>query len=159
MVAPDKCRQALQSLQRILILARFMGYEGCDPRKIADVLDAAEILPAYLASPCDKTSEFRDTVESLALRDPRFGYALAAFDEPFAVRTWREVEEGVHIQKTVIHVLVSAPQPGLSKVGLTRCLQEVLAIGLREAKEVTDSVLLGKAVAIPVRDRAMAERL
>src|SRR6266513_4624035 len=158
MVVPDKYDQALQTLQRVLIIARMMGYEGCDPRRIADVLDAAEILPAYLASPCDRTTEFRDTVESLASRDSRFRYALAAFDEPLAVRTWREVEDGVHVEKRVIRVLVSAPQQGLNKVGLTRCLQEVLAMGLGEAKEVTDSVLLGKVVAVRVQDRSKAER-
>src|SRR3954464_7537891 len=122
MVVPAKYDQALRALQRVLILGRFMGYEGCDPRRIADVLDAAEILPAYLASPCDKTAEFRGTLEGLASRDRRFGYALAAFDQPLAVRTWREVDEGAHIDKSVIRVLVSAPQPGLNKVGLTRCM-------------------------------------
>src|SRR4051812_43346404 len=50
-------------------------------------------------------------------------------------------------------------RPGLDKVRLTKTLQAELGLSLSEAKHVTDRVLAGESVSLPVHEEQAAERL
>ena len=86
MIDPKKYDQALHALHTVLISARSMAYEGCNPAKIADVLDWAELLPRFIAAEQDKTAEFRDALEAIAEKQPAFRTVLTVFDRSEPVR-------------------------------------------------------------------------
>lgn len=157
MVDPGKYDQALQALHRVLIHTRAMGYEGCDPQKIASLLDWAEHLPLHLGAPQDRTAEFRSVLADLAEQEPRFRAAVAAFDEPVPVRTWPTCGT-TRGTAAPVRLILTAPQPGLDKVGLTKSLQHALQLPLAQAKGLTDRVAAGEAVVLPVPSRTVAEQ-
>ena len=80
MVNPDKLNNALFALHRILVEARAMTATG-EARALAEVLDWAEPLPRMIGSKDrDQTQEFRQYVEAIVERQPRFRHALCALD-------------------------------------------------------------------------------
>jgi len=68
MIKPDKLSNALYALQGVLIRGRTMAYNGAPARDLADLLDAAETLPRFIASPTDETEKFRLCLASIAER-------------------------------------------------------------------------------------------
>jgi hypothetical protein len=80
MVSPEKLNNALFALHRILVEARAMTATG-DARALAEVLDWAEPLPRMIGSKReDQTEEFRQYIEAIVERQPRFRHALCAFE-------------------------------------------------------------------------------
>ena len=61
----EKYHNALHALHTMLTRARCMAH-AAHALELAHWLDAAEILPKYLAQPEDATEEFRATVEEIS---------------------------------------------------------------------------------------------
>jgi hypothetical protein len=80
MVNPEKLNNALFALHRILTEARAMTATG-DARALAEVLDWAEPLPRMIGNKHeDQTEQFRQYIEAIVERQPRFRHALSAFE-------------------------------------------------------------------------------
>ena len=86
MIRQEKYQNALRTLNSILTRARWMAHEANAP-ELADLLDAAEILPKYIGQPEDATEEFRAAVEDIAEQFPDCSHLLAEFNEE-GVCTW-----------------------------------------------------------------------
>ena len=69
MIQQEKYQNAMQALQSILVRARWMAHES-KAVELAELLDAAEILPTYIAQPEDATEEFQASVEDISSRFP-----------------------------------------------------------------------------------------
>ncbi len=80
MIAAEKERVALWSLNAVLVIARAMAYEKAPHELLAEVLDTAEYLPLLLLHAADETAHFRDMLADLADRDARFQIAVDRFD-------------------------------------------------------------------------------
>jgi hypothetical protein len=65
-------RAALRAIHRIVATARGMAYDRADPAALADVLDAAEVLPLSLVRPAEFEDLFRPTLDALAGQFPAF---------------------------------------------------------------------------------------
>ncbi|HVK16931.1 MAG TPA: hypothetical protein VM533_08270 [Fimbriiglobus sp.] len=63
-------RAALRAIHRLLVVARGMAYDRSDPAALADILDAAEVLPQSLLRPAEFEDLFRPTLDALAGRFP-----------------------------------------------------------------------------------------
>lgn len=81
MIQPDKVNNALQAIHSIFVAARFMAGTEEPHKDIARVLDYAEQLPLFIASPEDETATFRSYLEELAVMYPLCRRALVHFDE------------------------------------------------------------------------------
>jgi len=79
MIQADKYQSALQSLNTILTRARWMAYEAEHP-ELAELLDAAEILPTYIAQPEDATDAFRASLESISEQFDCCSHVIHDFD-------------------------------------------------------------------------------
>lgn len=91
MIDDEKYEQALLALHRVLIEARMMGLEGESGPAIAEVLDWAELLPGYLGGERENTDDFRNALEAIVEKRPRFTHALRVFDAPLRARSPRQV--------------------------------------------------------------------
>jgi hypothetical protein len=80
MIQPDKYQNALRSLNTILTRARWMAYEA-DAPELAELLDAAEILPKYIAQSEDATDVYRAAVESISQQFKLCSHAIHEFDD------------------------------------------------------------------------------
>lgn len=80
MAVPGTERHALYALHIVHVSARMMAYERAEHAKLADIFDWAEIMPAYIDAKCDRSKAFRDALIVMTSVDPRFGWALNAFD-------------------------------------------------------------------------------
>jgi hypothetical protein len=86
MIDAEKYDQALLALHRVLIEARMMGLQGESGASIAEVLDWAELLPGFLGGERENTDDFRNALEAIAEKSPRFTHALRIFDAPIRAR-------------------------------------------------------------------------
>ena len=86
MIQQEKYQNALRSLNAILTRARWMAHEANAP-ELAHLLDAAEILPKYLAQPEDATEEFRATVEDISKQFEDCSHLIGEFNQNCAC-TW-----------------------------------------------------------------------
>lgn len=86
MIEQKKYQNALHSLHAILTRARWMAHEAHAP-ELARLLDAAEILPKYLAQPADATAEFRATVEEISQQFAECSHLIKEFNQHGAC-TW-----------------------------------------------------------------------
>lgn len=86
MIEQEKYQNALRSLHAILTRARWMAHEAHAP-ELAHLLDAAEILPKYLAQPEDATEEFRATVEEISQQFEDCSHMIKEFNQHYAC-TW-----------------------------------------------------------------------
>ena len=82
MIHQEKYQNALRALNSILTRARWMAHESNAP-ELADLLDAAEILPIYLAHPDDATEEFRTTVENISQQFENCSHIIEEFNEEY----------------------------------------------------------------------------
>ncbi len=80
MIASAHYPQAINALHRALVISRNMALNKADQCDIADALDWIEILPTFIASPDDKTAQFREALAALAARFPDYATALVVFD-------------------------------------------------------------------------------
>lgn len=71
--------RALRAIHDILVVARNRANKAGD-KALFNLLDAAEILPKYLAEPQDRTGEFRQAIEDLVMLCPETTYVLANYD-------------------------------------------------------------------------------
>ncbi len=81
MVKPEKLKNALYAVHFVLVIGRDMAYKDEDSKKIAKLLDWAEILPMLICSTEDETERFRQYLEAIAEEFPRCSPSLKAFDE------------------------------------------------------------------------------
>ena len=79
MIHHGKYQNALCALQSILVRARWMAHEA-KAEQLAQLLDAAEVLPKYIAEPDDMTDTYRATVEEIA-QAHNWAAPLERFDE------------------------------------------------------------------------------
>lgn len=63
-------RAALRAIHRLLVEARAMAYRHADYHELADLLDAAEVLPQSLLRPAEFDDLFRATLADLAEKYP-----------------------------------------------------------------------------------------
>ena len=80
MIHQDKYQNALHSLNSILTRARWMAREA-NARELAELLDAAEILPKYIAQPEDATEDFRATVEGISQQFDSCSHLIGQFNQ------------------------------------------------------------------------------
>ena len=80
MIRDDKYQSALRAVNSILIRARWIAHESNNPR-LAELLDAAEILPTYLAQSEDATEEFRAVVEDISEQFEECSHIIEEFNE------------------------------------------------------------------------------
>jgi hypothetical protein len=83
MIHQDKNQSALRALNSILTRARWMAHESNSPR-LADLLDAAEILPIYLAQPENTTEEFRAVVKDISEEFEECSHVIEDFNQDCA---------------------------------------------------------------------------
>ena len=76
-----EARAALRAIHRVLVAARAMAYDRADPAALADVLDAAEVLPQSLLRPAEFDDLFRPTLDALAAKYPALRGARDEFAE------------------------------------------------------------------------------
>ncbi len=74
-------RASLHAIHRLLVHARMMGYQGVDPRRIADFLDWVEFLPEMLLNPPHYDVMFRGALEYLANLEPFCRGILQEYDD------------------------------------------------------------------------------
>ena len=86
MIQQEKYQNALRSLNSILTRARWMAHQA-NASELADLLDAAEILPKYIAAPEDATEQFRVTVEDISQQFDHCSHIIKEFNEDCAC-TW-----------------------------------------------------------------------
>jgi hypothetical protein len=79
MIRREKFDQALRALNSILIRARFLAGSG-NTAEVADLLDAAEILPKYIAQPEDATELFRSALQSISSEHISCSHIIEEFD-------------------------------------------------------------------------------
>jgi hypothetical protein len=82
MIRPDKLKGAMNALNKILVRARYMACGKEPHERIAEVLDAAELLPMLVISEKDETGVFGGMLEDLARSYPDFQQAVDLFREP-----------------------------------------------------------------------------
>lgn len=80
MIQQDKYEPALRALNSILTRARWMAEES-NNRRLADLLDMAEILPDYLARPADATEDFRVVVEDISKQFADCSHIIDEFNQ------------------------------------------------------------------------------
>ena len=78
MIQEEKHQNALRALNQILVRARWMAYES-DSLELARMLDAAEILPIYIAESQDNTDLFQAALESMAQKFSCCAYIAEEF--------------------------------------------------------------------------------
>lgn len=83
MIQLDKYQQSLRALNVILTRARWMAHEG-GQEELAALLDAAEILPKYIAQPNDATDDYRMTIEAIAEQFPECSQLREDFERDCA---------------------------------------------------------------------------
>lgn len=81
MIKPEKLSNALYALQAVLIKARSMAYSGAPGQQIADLLDAAEMLPRLIANETDETENFRRYLVQIGEKH-KCAFVVQHFDEP-----------------------------------------------------------------------------
>jgi hypothetical protein len=86
MIEQHKYQNALRSLNSILTRARWMAHES-NATELAELLDATEILPKYIAQPEDATDEFRATIEDISQRFENCAHIIGEFTQD-CVCTW-----------------------------------------------------------------------
>ncbi len=86
MIRPEKLPNAYYALHGIIIRARAMANERASGNDLADLLDAAEMLPRLIASERDETDTFRQYLAEIASKR-RCAFVLQRFDEP-APKMW-----------------------------------------------------------------------
>lgn len=86
MIQQQKYQNALRSLNSILTRARWMAHEA-NASDLAHLLDAAEILPKYIAQPEDTTDEFRAAVEDISQQFENCAHIIEEFNQDCA-RLW-----------------------------------------------------------------------
>lgn len=80
MIQEDKYQSALHSLNSILTRARWMAREANAP-ELAELLDAAEILPKYIAQPEDATEDFRAAVQDISQQFDSCSHLIGQFNQ------------------------------------------------------------------------------
>ncbi len=83
MIRKDKYQQSLQSLNSVLIRARWMA-EEMGATELAELLDAAEILPIYIAQTDDATEDFRTTIEDISHQFTSCSHIIGQFNQDCA---------------------------------------------------------------------------
>jgi len=86
MLEQSKQNGALAALHLVLCHTRAMALLEEDNRRIAGILDWAELLPQYLAAEEDKAVEFEHALECIAEIDPQLHIALDAFSNRQTVK-------------------------------------------------------------------------
>lgn len=86
MIQQEKYQNALRSLSSVLTRARWMAHEA-NARVLADLLDAAEILPKYIAQSEDMTDEFRSAVTDISEQFQICSHLVEEFNQDCAC-TW-----------------------------------------------------------------------
>ena len=76
----------MRALHAMLTRARWMAH-AAHALELAHLLDAAEILPKYLAQPEDATEEFRATVEEISQQCEDCSHMIKACSQ-HGVCTW-----------------------------------------------------------------------
>ena len=80
MIPPERTHDALDALNRVVVLARELAYGRRERAIVGDVLDIAEFLCRLLTDPVDRSLEFRSFLVDLRAFDVRFADALRRFD-------------------------------------------------------------------------------
>jgi hypothetical protein len=80
MIRESRQRDALWALHDLLVVARTMAFEKVDHRRIADFMDALEVLPTLVARDEDLTDVFASALEDIAVRFPEAAGALQRFE-------------------------------------------------------------------------------
>jgi hypothetical protein len=83
MIRDDRMQHALRSLSSILTRARWMAHES-KAFDLAELLDAAEILPKYIAQEGDATEDFRLTVEAISQQFENCSHLADEFNQDCA---------------------------------------------------------------------------
>lgn len=86
MVERSKEKQALYLLQWVLWQARSMALHGQAGETIAEILDWAELMPSYIGSEKDQTTDFQEVLDALAEKFPEWQEVLRTFGCAEAVR-------------------------------------------------------------------------
>ncbi len=81
MIKPEKLPNALHALQSVIVKARSLAYNGAPAPQIADILDAAEMLPRLIGSETDETDKFRRYLVEIGERH-KCGFVVQYFDDP-----------------------------------------------------------------------------
>lgn len=71
---------ALWAINAVLVVGRVLAYEKAPHEDLAEVFDAAEILPILLLDDADQTTLFRAILEGLVDSFPQMQQALDRFD-------------------------------------------------------------------------------
>ncbi len=85
MIQREKYQQALQSLNSVLTRARWMAAEA-GAEELTELLDAAEMLPKYIAQSEDATDEFRVAVEDISNHFTSCSHVIRQFNQDCACR-------------------------------------------------------------------------
>lgn len=80
MIQDNRLESALHALNHILVRVRWMAYEA-DCRELAELLDAAEILPMYIADKEDMTETYRLSLESISQKFTCCGFVADEFNK------------------------------------------------------------------------------
>ncbi len=86
MIRRHKYQQALRALSSILARARWMAQEA-EAAELAELLDAAEILPKYIAQDEDVTEDFRMALNDISSQFTTCSHLIDEFDES-CVNKW-----------------------------------------------------------------------
>lgn len=78
MINAEQYPKALQALQRLIVHGKSRAYEAGNTG-LADLLNDVELLPEFLADPCDRTSEFVEMLHGIARTQPGCRYIVDEF--------------------------------------------------------------------------------
>jgi len=79
MITPDRLQDAMLSVQRLVVGARFLAYRGERQEKVAELLDDVDHLIGLLLAPEDRSVQFEDVLRDVGSRFAAGKHALDAF--------------------------------------------------------------------------------
>lgn len=80
MLADEKTTPGLHALNAVIVHLRELAFEGENHDRIAELADAAEILPMLIAREEDLTQAFRIALVGIVEQFPGAEFALQRFD-------------------------------------------------------------------------------
>jgi hypothetical protein len=98
MIRKEKLGNALYSLHLLLVRARAMACEE-DRKKIAKMMDWAELLPKFINSKEDQTEKYREFLIGITMDFPNCLSILQAFDMPLPPEWTMSQEEWANSEK------------------------------------------------------------
>lgn len=85
MTAPETLPLAFKALHRLIVYARVRAYDG-DADGAANMLDAFELFPEFLADDIDRTDEIVSTLQGMARAFPECGGIAEEFERAVAIQ-------------------------------------------------------------------------